>query len=123
MLVRTRVCSSKSPWLMHEPAGTIHTIAISHGEGRFVARPELLHELAASGQIAAQYVDLEGRPTMDVRFNPNGSDWAIEAITSPDGRVLGKMGHTERAGEYLYKNVPGNKDQKLFLGGVDYFRI
>ena len=83
----------------------------------------VLDQLAANGQIATQYVDLNGAPTMDTRFNPNGSLWAIESITSPDGRVLGKMGHTERSADNLYKNVPGNKYQPLFEGGVDYFKL
>ena len=123
MLVRTRVASNLSPWLSRTKPGEVHTIAISHGEGRFVASPQLLNELAANGQIAAQYVDLAGKPTMDLSYNPNGSAWAIEAITSPDGRVLGKMGHTERSADRLYKNVPGNKYQPLFEGGVSYFNL
>lgn len=123
MLVNTVVSSNLSPWLMHETPGETHTIAISHGEGRFVATPEVIASLRSNGQIATQYVDLNGSPTMDVRYNPNGSLLAIEGITSPDGRVLGKMGHTERSGNDLYKNVAGNKYQKLFEGGVDYFRI
>ncbi|MGN0793962.1 MAG: phosphoribosylformylglycinamidine synthase [Aristaeellaceae bacterium] len=122
MLVRTRIASNKSPWLSRTNVDDIHTIAISHGEGRFVGPEKLLRELAANGQIATQYVDLTGVPSMDMRFNPNDSYFAIEGITSPDGRVLGKMGHTERSGENLYKNVPGNKYQPLFEGGVDYFR-
>ena len=123
MLVRTRIASNKSPWLQHMQPGDIHTVAISHGEGRFVASEEALRALAENGQIATQYVDLAGAPTMDVRFNPNGSALAVEGITSPDGRVLGKMGHSERSGAWLYKNVEGNKLQDLFRGGVDYFRI
>ena len=122
MLVRTRVASAKSPWLSRCQAGDIHTVAISHGEGRFVGPEKLIRDLAANGQIATQYVDLKGVPSMDVRFNPNASYYAIEGITSPDGRVLGKMGHTERSGENLYKNVPGDKYQPLFEGGVDYFK-
>ncbi len=122
MLVRTRIASNKSPWLSRTAVDDMHTIAISHGEGRFVGPEKLLRELAANGQIATQYVDLAGNPTMDMRFNPNASYFAIEGITSPDGRVLGKMGHTERSGENLYKNVPGNKYQPLFEGGVDYFK-
>ena len=94
---------------------------ISHGEGRFVAEPGLLRTLIDRGQVAAQYVDEQGRPSMDLRVNPNGSDMAVEAITSPDGRVLGKMGHTERSGPDLYLNVPGNRTQPLFQSGVDYF--
>ncbi len=121
MLVRTRIASNKSPWLSRCNVGDIHTIAISHGEGRFVGLEKLLRELAANGQIATQYVDLAGNVSMDMRFNPNASYFAIEGITSPDGRVLGKMGHTERSGENLYKNVPGDKYQPLFEGGIDYF--
>ncbi len=122
MLVRTRIASNKSPWLSKCDVDDIHTIAISHGEGRFVGHEALLRQLAANGQIATQYVDLSGNPSMDTRFNPNASYFAIEGITSPDGRVLGKMGHTERSGENLYKNVPGNKYQPLFEGGVEYFK-
>ena len=120
-LVRTRVASDLSPWLSKCEVGDTHEIAISHGEGRFVASPELVAELAAKGQIATQYVGEDGEPTMSLDVNPNGSVLAIEGITSPDGRVLGKMGHTERSGEGLYKNVPGNKFQPLIEGGVSYF--
>ncbi|MCI6639276.1 MAG: phosphoribosylformylglycinamidine synthase [Pygmaiobacter massiliensis] len=122
-LVRTRVASNKSPWLMHCNVNDRHTVAISHGEGRLVASEELLRKLAANGQIATQYVDLSGEPSMDIRTNPNGSVYAIEGITSPDGRVLGKMGHSERSGADLYRNVPGNKYQPLFEGGMDYFKL
>ncbi|MCI6378499.1 MAG: phosphoribosylformylglycinamidine synthase [Clostridiales bacterium] len=122
MLVRTRVASNKSPWLQKVRAGDIHTIAISHGEGRFVASPAVVEELKRGGQIATQYVDLDGAPTMDLRYNPNGSVLAIEGVTSLDGRVLGKMGHSERAGADLYKNVQGNCFQPIFEGGVAYFR-
>ena len=121
-LVRTRIASNKSPWLMHTNVGDIHTIAISHGEGRFVASEQLVKQLAENGQIATQYVDLEGNPTEDYRFNPNGSIDAIEGITSPDGRVFGKMGHSERYTNGLYLNVDGDKDQKMFTGAVSYFR-
>lgn len=124
-LVRTRVASTLSPWLSRCTPGDIHTIAISHGEGRFVASDELLTRLKDAGQIATQYVDAEGVPSMDLSVNPNGSVWAIEGITSPDGRVLGKMGHTERAGSGLYRNIPeltpGDQFQPLIEGGVDYF--
>ena len=123
MLVRTRVASTGSPWLSHCDAGSEYEIAISHGEGRFVAPQNVLDQLVANGQVATQYVDLEGEPTMDQRYNPNGSLLAIEGITSPDGRVFGKMGHSERSGEYLYKNVTGDKYQPIFEGGVDYFKI
>ena len=121
-LVRTRVASNLSPWLSQVPVGEVDTIAISHGEGRFVASDELLAQMEAAGQIATQYVDEDGVPSMDLDVNPNGSVLSIEGITSPDGRVLGKMGHTERSGNGLYKNVPGNKYQKLFEGGVAYFK-
>ncbi len=123
MLVRTRVASNKSPWLSRCELGQVHTVAISHGEGRFAASSQVLAQLRENGQIATQYVDLAGAPSMDLSANPNGSVWAIEGITSPDGRVLGKMGHTERSGDALYKNVPGDKYQPLFEGGVDYFKI
>ncbi len=122
MLVDTRVASNKSPWLQKTQVGDIHKIAISHGEGRFVASPEVLEALVKNGQVATQYVDLAGQPTMDLRFNPNGSALAIEGIASPDGRILGKMGHTERSGRDLYKNVEGNIFQPLFEGGVEYFK-
>ena len=120
-LVRTRVASSLSPWLSECKVGDVHTVAISHGEGRFVASPEQVAALAAEGQIATQYVDAAGMPSMDLSVNPNGSIWAVEGITSPDGRVLGKMGHAERSGNGLYKNVPGDLYQPLFEGGVNYF--
>ena len=120
-LVRTRVASNLSPWLSRCEVGDIHTIAISHGEGRFVASPQLLDQLKASGQIATQYVNEAGVPSMDWNVNPNGSVLAIEGITSPDGRVMGKMGHSERAGRSLYKNVAGNTFQPLIEGGVAYF--
>ncbi len=120
-LVRTRVASDLSPWLSKCEVGDIHNIAISHGEGRFVASDELLAQLVANGQVATQYVDEQGVPSMDLCVNPNGSALAIEGITSPDGRVLGKMGHTERAADGLYQNVPGNAFQPLIEGGVAYF--
>ena len=123
MLVRTRVASTGSPWLSRCELGDEHLVAISHGEGRFVAPQPVLEQLAANGQIATQYIDLDGRPTMDLRYNPNGSMLAIEGITSPDGRILGKMGHSERRGDRLYENVPGDKFQPIFEGGVDYFKI
>ena len=123
MLVNTRISSNKSPWLAAVNPGQIFTVPISHGEGRFVAPQEVLDTLMKNGQIATQYVDIEGEPTMDQSYNPNGSVLAIECITSPDGRVFGKMGHSERSGEYLYKNVTGDKYQPIFEGGVDYFKI
>ena len=121
-LVRTRVCTNKSPWLAGTEVGKIYTVPISHGEGRFLASDELIAQLAANGQIATQYVDLAGNPTMDTAFNPNGSISAIEGITSPDGRVLGKMGHSERIGKNLYRNVIGEYDMQLFASAVKYFK-
>lgn len=121
-MVYTRVTSVKSPWLMGAEAGQIHTVPVSHGEGRFVADAQTVARLMANGQIATQYVDLEGNPSMDIQWNPNGSVCAIEGITSPDGRILGKMGHSERQGENLYGNVPGEKNQQLFASGVRYFK-
>ncbi|MBQ8086943.1 MAG: phosphoribosylformylglycinamidine synthase, partial [Clostridia bacterium] len=121
-IVRTRVCSNKSPWLKLRSVGDIVSVPISHGEGRFLASDELIHELARNGQIATQYVDLDGAPTGDVRFNPNDSAYAIEGITSPDGRVFGKMGHSERVGKNLYRNVPGDYDMRMFESAVQYFK-
>ena len=121
-LVRTRVCTNKSPWLSGTKVGEIYTVPISHGEGRFLADEALALKLAENGQIATQYVDLNGVPSMDTAFNPNGSIFAIEGITSPDGRVLGKMGHSERIGKSLYKNVYGEYDMKLFESAVKYFK-
>ena len=123
MLVRTRVASTGSPWLSRCELGDEFLVPISHGEGRFVAPQAVLDQLAAQGQIATQYVDLASQPTMDLRYNPNGSLLAIEGIISPDGRILGKMGHSERRGDGLYENVAGDKFQPIFEGGVDYFRI
>ena len=124
MLVRTRIASNQVALAAVHHIDDIHTVAISHGEGRFVLPPALLTTLKENGQIATQYVDLSGRPTMDIRYNPNGSIHAIEGITSPDGRIFGKMGHSERYGsEQVFKNVPGEKDQKLFKAAVDYFRL
>ena len=122
-LVRTRVASNKSPWLAQTQVGEVYTVPISHGEGRFLADEALIRKLAENGQIATQYVDLEGVPTADIRFNPNNSVCAIEGITSPDGRVFGKMGHTERYDYGLYKNVPGNYDMGLFTSAVAYFAL
>lgn len=123
MLVRTRVASNKSPWLSECDINDEHLIAISHGEGRFVCSDALLQQLIANGQVATQYVDLNCVPTMDQRYNPNGSVMAIEGITSPDGRVFGKMGHSERSADQLYKNVGGDKYQPIFEGGVNYFKL
>ncbi|TBX09175.1 phosphoribosylformylglycinamidine synthase [Clostridium perfringens] len=121
-IVRTKITSKKSPWFNEVSLGEVHSIPISHGEGRFVASEDLLKELVENDQIATQYVDLEGNIAMNMPYNPNGSSLAIEGITSRDGRILGKMGHSERIGENLYKNIPGEFDQKLFKSGVDYFR-
>ena len=121
-IVRTRVDSNKSPWLALTNVGDVYSVPISHGEGRFLASEDLIRRLAANGQIATQYVDLEGNPTADVHFNPNGSAFAIEGITSPDGRVFGKMGHSERIGAGLYKNVPGLYDIRMFEAAVKYFK-
>jgi phosphoribosylformylglycinamidine synthase len=121
MLVRTKLCSNLSPWFLCEDAGAIHTIPVSHGEGCFVANESFIKALSDRGQIACQYVDLDGVATMDPRYNPNGSAAAIEAVSSADGRVLGKMAHSERVGNQLYKNIPGKTFQKLFEGGVRYF--
>ena len=121
-IVRTRVASNNSPWLANTKVGDIYNVAISHGEGRFYASEELARQLIANGQVATQYVDLDGNATADVRFNPNGSIFAIEGITSPDGRVFGKMGHSERIGTGLYKNVPGNYDIGMFKSAVKYFK-
>ena len=123
MLVRTRVASTKSPWLSECSVNDEHLIAISHGEGRFVCNDTLLKQLIDNGQVSTQYVDLNCVPTMDQRYNPNGSVLAIEGISSPDGRVLGKMGHSERSADNLYKNVGGDKYQPLFEGGVNYFKL
>ncbi|MBQ9015557.1 MAG: phosphoribosylformylglycinamidine synthase [Firmicutes bacterium] len=120
-LVRVRVASNKSPWLAKAGLGEVYTVPISHGEGRLIAPEYVLEELAANGQIATQYVDFDGNPSDDIMFNPNGSMYAIEGMTSPDGRVFGKMGHAERIGENLYKNVPGRYDMQMFESAVEYF--
>ena len=121
-LVRTRIASNKSPWLSACEVGDVYTVPISHGEGRFLATDEVIAQLAANGQIATQYADLNGNPTSDILFNPNNSCAAIEGITSPDGHVFGKMGHSERIGSGLYKNVEGNFDLKMFESAVKYFK-
>ena len=121
-IVRTRIASNKSPWLSLMNVGDIVNVPLSHGEGRFLASEELIRQLAANGQIATQYVDLNGNATSDVHFNPNDSMFAIEGITSPDGRVFGKMGHSERIGAGLYKNVPGNYNIRMFEAAVKYFK-
>ena len=121
-LVRTRIASNRSPWLSKTKVGEIYTVPISHGEGRFLASGEVVAELSQNGQIATQYVDLDGKPTYDIAFNPNNSVSAIEGITSPDGRVFGKMGHSERIGAGLYQNVPGVFEMGMFQGAVAYFK-
>ncbi|MEG2956791.1 MAG: phosphoribosylformylglycinamidine synthase [Christensenellaceae bacterium] len=121
-MVRTRITSANSPWLAQCNAAEVHTVAVSHGEGRFVAAQKEISELIKNGQVATQYINFEDQPTMDIAFNPNGSMCAIEGILSPDGRVFGKMGHSERAGRNIAKNVPGSYDQKIFESGVKYFR-
>jgi phosphoribosylformylglycinamidine synthase len=121
-IVRTRVASNNSPWLTGCEVGDVYSVAISHGEGRFVAEDEVIKELIRNGQVATQYVDLDGNPTDDVEYNPNNSMSAIEGILSPDGRVIGKMGHSERIGNGLYKNVIGEYDMKLFASAVKYFK-
>ncbi|TDP58510.1 phosphoribosylformylglycinamidine synthase [Aminicella lysinilytica] len=121
-IVRTRVASNKSPWMSKVNAGDVFMVPISHGEGRFIAPDSLIRELADNGQILTQYVDMAGQVTSDIQYNPNGSYYAIEGITSPDGRVIGKMGHSERIGKDLYKNVPGIYDMKIFESAVEYFK-
>ena len=116
------MASNNSPWLKGVNVGDVYNVPISHGEGKFVASDELIEELKRNGQIMTQYVDLGGAPTNNVRFNPNGSSAAIEGILSPDGRVFGKMGHSERIANGLYKNVPGEYDMKLFESAVKYFK-
>ncbi len=118
----TRIASNKSPWLANVETGDVHTIALSHGEGRFIASDDIIKKLAENGQIATQYVNLDNKATYDSEWNPNGSIAAIEGILSPDGRILGKMGHSERIGDNIASNVPGNKNQKLFEAGVSYFK-
>lgn len=121
-IVRTKIASNKSPWLSYANVGDVFNVPISHGEGRFIASEEIIKKLSENGQIATQYVDLEGNATNDIEFNPNGSAYAIEGITSPDGRIFGKMGHSERTGKGLYKNVLGNYDIKMFKSAVEYFK-
>ena len=121
-MVYTKVVTNKSPWLKEAELGGVYTIPISHGEGRFVASKEWCEKLFANGQVATQYVDMNGNPTMDEYYNVNGSYYAIEGITSPDGRVLGKMGHSERTGRAVAVNIYGDQNQKIFESGVDYFK-
>ena len=120
--VYTKVVSNKSPWLMKAELDAIYSIPTSHGEGRFVANDAWIKKLIENGQVATQYVDLEGNPTLNSEFNPNGSYYAIEGITSPDGRVLGKMAHSERKGDSVAINIVGNKNQLIFESGVSYYR-
>jgi phosphoribosylformylglycinamidine synthase len=120
--VRTRVSSVLSPWLAGAEVGDVFTMPVSHAEGRFVVSDEDLETLIKNGQIATQYSDEHGVPSMDISVNPNGSRYAVEGITSPDGRVLGKMGHIERTGRHLYKNVPGQYDSGIIAAGVRYFK-
>ncbi|MDR1256502.1 MAG: phosphoribosylformylglycinamidine synthase subunit PurQ, partial [Spirochaetaceae bacterium] len=120
-LVRARICSTLSPWFLCEALGAVHTIPVSHGEGRFVADEAAILRLAKAGQIAAQYAGLDDNPSMDLRCNPAGSMMAVEALTDPTGRILGKMAHSERQGANLYKNIPHGRAQRLFEGGVKYF--
>ena len=121
-MVKTKVVSKLSPWFNKVELGEEFIIPVSHGEGRFIANEETLNRLIANGQVATQYVDFDGNATYDINFNPNNSIYAIEGITSPDGRVLGKMGHSERCYSGILKNIPGNKDQKIFESGVEYFK-
>jgi phosphoribosylformylglycinamidine synthase len=121
-MANTKIVSKLSPWFHNIELGEVHTIPVSHGEGRFVASSAVLNSLRQKGQIATQYVDETGQPTYDIRYNPNGSVEAVEGITSPDGRILGKMGHSERIGNQVVKNVPGSKDQQLFAAGIGYFK-
>lgn len=122
-IVRTRIASNKSPWLSSAKVGDIYSVPISHGEGRFIADEALLLKLAENGQIATQYSDLDGHATADIRYNPNNSLYAVEGITSPDGRVFGKMGHSERVADGLYKNVPGEYQLGMFRNAVNYYKI
>lgn len=121
-IVRVKAVSGRSPWMLKVKPGDVFAVPVSHGEGRFVASPEMLKSLAENGQIATQYVDYAGNPTYDIDFNPNGSDMAVEGIFSPDGRVFGKMGHAERVGVGLYQNYDGNFDMKLFESLVEYYK-
>lgn len=121
-MARTRIASTNSPWLSSMNFGDEHVIPVSHGEGRFYANEEVIKELFANGQVATQYVDLDGRVTNEFKYNPNGSSYGIEGILSPDGKIFGKMGHSERVGYGLYKNVVGDVEQNIFRNGVGYFR-
>lgn len=120
-IVHTKIVAANSPWFRKYRAGDVYSMPISHGEGRFVCSEEIFRQLMRNGQVAAQYADLEGRPSMETQYNPSGSCYAVECLTSPDGRILGRMGHAERVGEWLYKNVPGNYDLNFFDGACEYF--
>jgi len=121
-MAQIRIATNRSPWLSRCPVGEIYTVPLSHGEGRFVADDKMLDDLIQNGQIVTQYVDFACNASMEIAFNPNGSVYAVEGICSPDGRVLGKMGHTERTGLNIAKNVPGNYEMLLFSSGVEYFK-
>ncbi|MCP5046215.1 MAG: phosphoribosylformylglycinamidine synthase, partial [bacterium] len=121
-MVRTRVTSVLSPWFLKHKPGDVRIIPASHGEGRFIVTPEVMKELTEKGQIATQYVDMDRVPSNEIQFNPNGAMHAVEGITSPDGRVLGKMGHAERVTSHVAVNIPGKKHLKLFESGVEYFK-
>jgi len=121
VLVNTRIVSNKSPWLSHLEQGAQYIVPISHGEGRFIADEIIIRDLAANGQIATQYVDFNGNASQDIRFNPNNSNFAVEGITSPDGRIFGRMAHNERFDDGLYRNIPGIRKMDIFRGAVGYF--
>ncbi len=121
-MVETRIANTNSPWLTGVQVGDIHAIPVSHGEGKFVVTAEEFAELRDNGQIWSQYVDFDGQPSMDSKYNPNGSLYAIEGITSKNGQIIGKMGHSERYEDGLFQNIPGQKDQKLFESAVRYFQ-
>lgn len=121
-MVYNKVITNKSPWLKGAVIDEVYAVPVSHGEGRFVASDEWIEKLFKNGQVATQYVNMQGTPTMDIKYNPNGSYYAIEGIISPDGRVLGKMGHSERMGEYVAKNIYVKQNMKLFESGVKYFK-
>ena len=121
-IVPTKIVSNRSPWLSGMSVGDIHKIAMSHGEGRLIVDSETAEKLFKNGQVITQYVDLDGNPTMDSVYNPNNSDYAIEGLISENGKILGKMGHSERMGTNLYKNIKGNKEQNIFINGIKYFK-
>ena len=121
-IIRSKVIANNSAWLSKTKVGEIYSIPISHGEGRFVCSEKIYAELMRNAQICGQYVNFDGEPSMLTEFNPSGSSYAVECVSSPDGRILGRMGHVERKGKNLYVNVPGNYDMKLFEGACEYFR-